>query len=153
MAMSRLPDIGGDKPAKKRFKANPIGTFILISPKCVPRKQAAPVRRPPGRRLPLSNPSADRTSKFAFARLEENANRVTATALLEALIEIVPYKIHTVLTDNGVEFCYQHSRRNGPTARTIRQLFDMRCQENGIEYRLTKPNHPWNGEDQKTVWE
>ena len=34
----------------------------------------------------------DHTSKFAFARLEEKANRVTATAFLEALIDLVPYK-------------------------------------------------------------
>jgi transposase InsO family protein len=26
-------------------------------------------------------------------------------------------------------------------------MFDMRCRENGIEHRLTKPNHPWtNGQ-------
>ncbi len=26
-------------------------------------------------------------------------------------------------------------------------MFDIRCQENGIEHRLTKPNHPWtNGQ-------
>lgn len=35
----------------------------------------------------------------------------------------------------GVQFCYQPSRRNGPTARFFRHMFDMRCQENGIEHR------------------
>lgn len=69
----------------------------------------------------------DRTSKFAFARLEDKANRNTATAFLEALIAITPYKIHTVLTDNGVQFCYLPSKRNGPTARYFRHMFDMRC--------------------------
>ena len=29
--------------------------------------------------------------------------------------------------------------------------FDMICEVNGIEHRLTKPNHPWSLEDQKTV--
>ena len=29
--------------------------------------------------------------------------------------------------------------------------FDMICEANGIEHRLTKPNHPWSLEDQKTV--
>jgi hypothetical protein len=55
----------------------------------------------------------DRTSKFAFATLEDKANRVTATAFLEALVDLVPYEIHTVPTDNGVQFCYQPSRRKG----------------------------------------
>ena len=46
----------------------------------------------------------DRTSKFAFAQLHAAANVKTAAAFLEALIEAVPYKIHTVLTDNGIQF-------------------------------------------------
>ena len=47
----------------------------------------------------------DRTSRFAFAQLHKKANRNTATAFLKALIAAVPYKIHTVLTDNGIQFC------------------------------------------------
>jgi hypothetical protein len=43
----------------------------------------------------------DRTSKFAFARLHAKANR-KPPRLFEASIEAVPYKIHTILTDNGV---------------------------------------------------
>ena len=31
--------------------------------------------------------------------------RTSASAFLVALIEAVPYKIHTVLTDNGIQFC------------------------------------------------
>ncbi|MEM9628708.1 MAG: IS481 family transposase [Pseudomonadota bacterium] len=134
--ISRLPDMEGDKPAKKRFKAYPIGYFHI---------DLAEVRTEEGK-LHLFV-AIDRTSKFAFARLEQKANRVTATAFPEALIEVTPYKIHTVLTDNGVQFCYLPSKRNGPTARYFRHMFDMRCQENGIEHRLTKPNHPWtNGQ-------
>lgn len=29
--------------------------------------------------------------------------------------------------------------------------FDMICEANGIEHRLTKPNHPWSCKDQKAV--
>ncbi len=36
---------------------------------------------------------------------------------------------------------------DGPTARFITHMFDMRCRENGIEHRCTKVNHPWtNGQ-------
>lgn len=45
--------------------------------------------------------AVDRTSKFAFAQLHEAANVRTAAAFLKALIAAVPYRIHTVLTDNG----------------------------------------------------
>lgn len=89
----------------------------------------------------------DRTSKFAFARLEESATVHTAAAFLKALIEAVPYEIHTVLTDNGTQFCDLPPRRNGPTARLRIHMFDRVCFENGVEHRLTKPNHPWtNGQ-------
>ena len=46
----------------------------------------------------------DRTSKFAFVQLVTKTGRASASAFLVALIEAVPYKIHTVLTDNGIQF-------------------------------------------------
>ncbi len=46
----------------------------------------------------------DRTSKLTLVRLEEKANTITATAFLDALVEAVLYGIHTVLTDDGVQF-------------------------------------------------
>ena len=91
--------------------------------------------------------AVDRTSKLAFVQLYDAANRKTASHFLEALVATIPYKIHTVLTDNGVQFCYQPSQRSGPTAQYMTHMFDMRCRENDIEHRLTKPNHPWtNGQ-------
>ena len=61
---------------------------------------------------------------------------------LEALIAAVPYKIHTVLTDNGIQFTFPPRYAGGPTARYVTDMFDMHCHENGIEHRLTKINHP-----------
>jgi hypothetical protein len=43
----------------------------------------------------------DRTSKFAFVELHEKVTRRIAGNFLRALIAAVPYKVHTVLTDNG----------------------------------------------------
>ena len=91
------------------------------------------------------------TSKFAFVQLVEKANRVTASAFLVALIEATPYKIHTVLTDNGIQFRYPPRYANGPTARYMTHMFDMRCCENGIEHRFTKINHPWSREERETI--
>ncbi len=44
----------------------------------------------------------DRTSKFAVVELLERADSRAAAAFLEALIESVPYRIRTLLTDNGI---------------------------------------------------
>ena len=64
-----------------------------------------------------------------------------------AVIEAVPYKIHTILTDNGIQFTFPPCYRDGPTARYVTHMFDMCCQASDIEHRLTKPNHPWtNGQ-------
>jgi hypothetical protein len=42
----------------------------------------------------------DRTSKFAFVELHEKATTAISRDFLLRLIAAVPYKIHTVLTDN-----------------------------------------------------
>ena len=89
----------------------------------------------------------DRTSKFVFAQLHEADNVKSAVGFLQALIEAVPYTIHIVLTDNGIQFGDMPSRRTGPTARYRLHMFDRICREHGMEHRLTKPNHPWtNGQ-------
>jgi transposase-like protein len=126
-----LPEIEGDKEPKKRFKSYPIGFFHI---------DIAEVQTAEGKLYLFV--AIDRTSKFAFVQLVESANRVTASAFLVALIATVPYKIHTILTDNGIQFRFPPRYANGPTARYITHMFAMRCRENGIEHRFTKINHP-----------
>ena len=62
-----------------------------------------------------------------------------------------PYKIHIVLTDNGMAFADPPKNRDGPRRRFFgRHIFDRVCIENGIEHRLTKPYHPWtNGQAER----
>ena len=129
--ISRLPETQGDKPAKKKFKSYPIGYFHI---------DIAEVRTEEGKLYLFV--AIDRTSKFAYAELHEKANRWIATDFLKALIKAVPYKIHTVLTDNGIQFTDLPKNRLGPTARWRAHMFDMLCDTNSIEHRLTKPNHP-----------
>ena len=52
------------------------------------------------------------------------------------------YTIHTVLTDNGVQFTNRSADHSA-----FHHIFERICDENGIEHRLTKVNHPWtNGQ-------
>ena len=134
--ISRLPDVAGDKQPKKKFKSYPIGFFHI---------DIAEVQTAEGKLYLFV--AIDRTSKFAFVQLVESANGATAAAFLVALIDAVPYKIHTILTDNGIQFRFAPRYANGPTARYATHIFDMRCRDNGIEHRFTKINHPWtNGQ-------
>lgn len=76
-----------------------------------------------------------------MVQLVGKADRKTAWELLEHLLTVVPYRIHTILTNNGIQFADQS--RNWNTAWSRQMRFDMICEANGIEHRLTKPNHPW----------
>ena len=68
----------------------------------------------------------DRTSKFAVTQLVEKADRKTAWELLQHMLEAVPYQVHTVLTDNGIQFAEQPRNRNTAYSRPMR--FDMICE-------------------------
>jgi IS30 family transposase len=54
----------------------------------------------------------DRTSKFAVTQLVDKADRRTAWEFLEHLLKAVPYRIRTILTDNGIQFAEQPRNRN-----------------------------------------
>ena len=84
----------------------------------------------------------DRTAKFCYATLHEKAHRATACAFLKQLITAVPYKIHTVLTDNGIQFTHRNYDRWA-----FEHLFTRICREQAIKHRLTQVKHPWtNGQ-------
>ncbi|MBH1989248.1 MAG: hypothetical protein I8H75_02525 [Myxococcaceae bacterium] len=48
--------------------------------------------------------AVDRTSKFAYAELLEKYGKIEAAEFLKRLVQVVPYKIHTLLTDHGAQF-------------------------------------------------
>ena len=129
--ISRLPDMTGDKPKKKKFKRYPIG-YIHID--------IAEVRTGQGKlRLFVA---IDRTSKFVYVELHERAGKMVAAQFLRNFIGILPYRTHTILTDNGVQFTNPKQDKYAG-----HHIFDRVCDEHGIEHRLTKINHPWtNGQ-------
>lgn len=129
--ISRLPEIEGDKPAKKKFKAYPIGYFHV---------DIAEVQTDEGRLYLFV--AIDRTSKFAYAELHPKATRMIAKDFLSNLIATLPYAIHTILTDNGIQF----AKRQG--TETYWDIpFDRICKNHHIEHRLTRVCHPWtNGQ-------
>ena len=128
--ISRLPETR-DKPAKQRFKSYPIGYFHI---------DIAEVQTDEGKLYLFV--AIDRTSKFAFVELHKRATRPIANQFLRNLIATVPYKIHTILTDNGIQFANRSTDKYA-----FKLLFDRICDQQDIEHRLTKPYHPWtNGQ-------
>src|SRR4051794_33051207 len=144
-SISRLPNTDGDKPRRAQFKRYPIGYFHI---------DLAEVRTEQGKLYLFV--AIDRTSKFAFAELHEKATRRIAGDFLRHLIAAVPYRVHTVLTDNGTHFTTPGNTAS--VAPLIKEAiargelfrahaFELACAQNDVDHRLTKPRHPWtNGQ-------
>ena len=141
--ISRLPEVDGDKPAKKTFKAYPLGYFHV---------DIAEVQTAEGKLHIFV--AIDRTSKFAFVELHQKAGKMAAAAFLRNLIAAVPYKVHIVLTEpplvrhwfepngGGIQFT-NHERH----IYAFEHIFGRVCREHEIDRRLTKIRHPWtNGQ-------
>ena len=127
-----MPDAAqGEKPVKKKFKHYPIGYFHM---------DIAEVQTAQGKLYLFV--AIDRTSKFAFVQLHPQAGKMLAAQFLRDLQKSIPYAIHTVLTDNGIQFT---NRKKDKYA--FEHIFGRVCRESSIEHRLTRVKHPWtNGQ-------
>ena len=138
--ISRLPKLeGGSKRGK--FSETQIGYLHV---------DAAELRTAEGKvQLFLA---VDRVSKLLHVELRDSVKTADGAAFMAKAVEAFPYRIHTVLTDNGVAFTDQPRCRNGATASFRVHVFDRVCRANGIKHRLTKPYHPWtNGQAERMV--
>jgi transposase InsO family protein len=139
--ISQLPQVEGEASAKRKFKTYPIGFFHI---------DIAEVRTAQGKLYLLV--AIDRTSKVAFVEMHEKVARRTAADFLRHLIAAVPYKIHTVLTDNGTHFTSPGNTASAaPDIKAAIEAgepfwahaFEYACAQCDIDHRLTKPKHPW----------
>ena len=79
-SISRLPDVDGDKPVRAKLRTYSIGCLDV---------DLAEVRTGQSKLYLLV--AIDRTSKFAFAELQEKATRRIAADSLRHLAPAVPY--------------------------------------------------------------
>ncbi len=87
----------------------------------------------------------DRVSKFVHVAFFDANTKANGAAFLREAVAAFPYRIHTVLTDNGMAFAdLLKYRGRHATMEAIfgGHIFDRVCREHGIEHRLTKPYHP-----------
>ena len=131
--ISRLPP--ADAPAagakKAKFKAYPLGYLHV---------DFAEVQTEEDRQYLFV--AIDRTSKLVFAELHPQATQAIAVDFLRRVLPQIPYKVHKILTDNGIQF-----RKLPHHSQLGRHPFGQVCDEWGIEQRFTQPAHPWtNGQ-------
>jgi transposase InsO family protein len=141
MASRGCPRWRATGPDKRRFKTYLIGYFHI---------DIAEVRTEEGRLYLLA--AIDRTSKFAYVELHEKVTTGIAGDFLRALIQAVPYRVHTVLTDHGIHFATPSNtasaapliRKALARGKTVwAHAFEFACAQNKIDHRLTKPRHSW----------
>jgi len=126
--ISRLPkEEASDK--RNRFKSYQIGYVHIDS---------CELRHTDGKLVMFL--AIDRVSKFTYVEFHDSAGKKEGSAFLRNVVAAFPYKIHTVLTDNGMAFADLPKNREGPSRRFLGpHIFDRVRIEHGIEHRLTKP--------------
>ena len=105
--VSRLP-IEETREQRKRFKTYEIGYVHIDS---------CELRHADGKLVMFL--AIDRVSKFTYVEFHDSAGKMEGSAFLSNAVEVFPYKIHTVLTDNGMAFADLPKNRGGPSRRFL----------------------------------
>lgn len=135
--ISRLPvNEPTDQPLRKKFKDYPIGYLHI---------DFAEVHTQEGKQYLFV--AVDRTSKVAFAELQPQATKTLAADFLRRVLSKLPYQVHKILTDNGIQFGNMPHQPHALRPRGGPHIFGRVCDQHGVEHRFTKPAHPWaNGQ-------
>jgi len=124
-----------EEPKRKKFSDYEIGFFHI---------DICEIRTAEGKLYLFV--AIDRVSKFAYAEVYEAQTASNSAIFLKNLINIIPYKIHRILTDNGAQFSYNMLRKKSKPKNKI-HVFDSICAEHSIIHKTTKFYHPWtNGQ-------
>jgi transposase len=88
----------------------------------------------------------ERATRFVHIEIVHQRDAMTIAACLERLIAAFPFKIATILTDNGAEFTDRFGSARWRSAEHCkpsgRHAFDKICARHGIKHRLTKVFSP-----------
>jgi IS30 family transposase len=85
----------------------------------------------------------DRKTRYVYAELYNEMTTKNTCIFLENLVAHCPFKIHKILTDNGAQFTYKLLAKHLKPKDGKVHRFDVICNENSIEHRLTQFRHPW----------
>lgn len=130
---SRLPAPEKVAGSHKPFKAYEPG-YLHVDLKYLPQMADETSRR-------YVFVAIDRATRWVFIAIKSHKTAAAAKAFLNAVHKAAPFKIHTLLTDNGKEFTDRLFGRHAQEATGLHE-FDALCDSLGIEHRLTKPKTP-----------
>ena len=130
---SRLPAPQAQPSTGKAFKAYEPG-YVHVDLKYLPQMANEKSRS-------YVFVAIDRATRWVYICIKRSKTAAAAKSFLKALSAAAPFRIRTILTDNGKEFT---DRLFGSRARdeSGQHEFDALCQALEIEHRLTQPRHP-----------
>ena len=83
----------------------------------------------------------DRASRWVYVEILPEKSAACAQGFLAHLLAAAPFKITTILTDNGKEFTDRFCA-TGERDPTGKHAFDRQCAAHAIQHRLIRPHHP-----------
>ena len=87
----------------------------------------------------------DRVCKYAYIEIHHRQTAQIACQFLTNMKADFPFKVHTILTDNGAQFT--HSLFADHKTYSKDHPFDVLCKQYNIKHKLTQFRHPWtNGQ-------
>ena len=117
---------------KKTFKDYEPG-FVHVDIKYLPQMPDESTRR-------YLFVAIDRATRWVYFRIYRDQSEASSTDFLRRLQRTAPMKIVKLLTDNGSQFTDRFtSRLKEPSGKHV---FDLACNDLGIEHRLAPPRHP-----------
>jgi len=84
----------------------------------------------------------DRATRFVFLEVYEHKNKEAATDFLNKCLQLYPFTIRKILTDNGREFTLSTFKNRWGSNTKTPHPFEQLCRQQGIEHRKTKPYTP-----------
>jgi hypothetical protein len=82
----------------------------------------------------------DRATRWVYMRIYRDQTERSSVDFVRRLKRTAPMKIRTILTDNGSQFTDRFTTRG--RVPSGKHVFDLACEELGIDHRLCPPRHP-----------
>jgi transposase InsO family protein len=115
------------------------GEKVQVDVKYVPKKCLSKELQESGERF-YQYTAIDEYTRIRYLWFSNGHDTLESTKFIEKLIEIFPFKIKTIQTDNGFEFTNRLSWNIGTKER--KTMFENKLKELGIEYKQIKPHTP-----------
>lgn len=117
------------RPPARRYEKSRPGELLHLDIKLLPSLRNA--------RYDFEFAAVDDYSREAIVTITTEQTSAAATAFLEHVIRVLPYRVEAVLTDNALAFTMRHALHRDRLTR-----FEQACHSLGVTHHLLRPRRP-----------